>query len=91
LPLDTTFNDLRTGLVEEKGDTATVRIHYPLGEREIDTVVSLTRRDGRWYLTDYLKHAEDMLAAAAPALAPPAPPVVPPGDEIDAPSAAPER
>ena len=63
LPLDTTFADLRTGLVEEKGDTATVRIHYPLGERDIDTVVSLTRRGGRWYLTDYLKHAEDVLAA----------------------------
>ncbi|CAN7269863.1 hypothetical protein LJR168_003634 [Pseudoxanthomonas sp. LjRoot168] len=66
LPLDTTFTDLRTGLVEEKGDTATVRIHYPLGEREIDTVVSLTRRGDRWYLTDYLKHAEDVLAALPP-------------------------
>ncbi len=67
LPLDTTFTDLRTGLVEEKGDAATVRIHYPLGEREIDTVVSLTRRDGQWYLSDYLRHAEDVLAAARPA------------------------
>ncbi|KRA54279.1 hypothetical protein ASD77_06585 [Pseudoxanthomonas sp. Root65] len=74
LPLDTTFTDLRTGLVEEKGDTATVRIHYPLGEREIDTVVSLTRRDGRWYLTDYLRHADAVLAAVpAPDTLPPAP------------------
>lgn len=74
LPLDTTFNDLRTGLVEEKGDTATVRIHYPLGEREIDTVVSLTRRDGQWYLTDYLRHADAVLAALpAPDTVPPAP------------------
>lgn len=64
LPLDATFTDLRTGLVEQKGDTATVRIHYPLGEREIDTVVSLTRRDGQWYLTDYLRHADEVLAAA---------------------------
>lgn len=67
LPLDATFTDLRTGLVEQKGDTATVRIHYPLGEREIDTVVSLTRRDGQWYLSDYLRHADEVLAAAMPA------------------------
>lgn len=75
LPLDATFADLRTGLVEQKGDTATVRIHYPLGEREIDTVVSLTRRDGQWYLTDYLRHADEVLAAALPPTeALPAPP-----------------
>lgn len=74
LPLDATFTDLRTGLVEQKGDTATVRIHYPLGEREIDTVVSLTRRDGQWYLTDYLRHADAVLAALpAPDTVPPAP------------------
>ncbi|HEV7272537.1 hypothetical protein [Pseudoxanthomonas sp.] len=74
LPLDTTFTDLRTGLVEQTGDTATVRIHYPLGEREIDTVVSLTRRDGQWYLTDYLRHADAVLAALpAPDTVPPAP------------------
>jgi hypothetical protein len=83
LPLDATFADLRTGLVEQKGDTATVRIHYPLAEREIDTVVSLTRRGGQWYLTDYLRHAEDVLEAVpAPPVAPPAietPPGPPPG------------
>ncbi|WP_062353659.1 hypothetical protein [Pseudoxanthomonas mexicana] len=88
LPLDATFADLRTGLVEQKGDIATVRIHYPLGEREIDTVVSLTRRDGQWYLTDYLRHAEDVLAGAAPALTPPASPVTAPGNGT-APSPAP--
>lgn len=65
LPLDATFADLRTGLVEQRGDTATVRIHYPLAEREIDTVVSLERRGGHWYLSDYLRHAEEALAAAA--------------------------
>ncbi|MBD9480761.1 hypothetical protein [Pseudoxanthomonas sp. PXM02] len=83
LPLDTTFTDLRTGLVEEKGDTATVRIHYPLGEREIDTVVSLTRRDGQWYLTDYLRHADDVLAAALPA--PDTLPAPPPEEETPSP------
>ena len=80
LPLDTTFADLRTGLVDQKGDAATVRIHYPLGEHEIDTVVSLTRREGRWYLSDYLRHADDVLAAAAAAPAPPPSPP-PPGPD----------
>ena len=62
LELDRSLADLRTGLVEEDGDHATVRIHYPLAGREIDTLVSLTRRDGRWYLSDYLEHAAALLA-----------------------------
>jgi hypothetical protein len=62
LDLDRSLADLRTGLVEQEGDHATVRIHYPLAGREIDTLVSLTRRDGRWYLSDYLAHAAALLA-----------------------------
>ncbi len=62
LPLDHSFTELRTELVEQAGDQARVRVHYPLGDREIDTVVSLQRRGGRWYLTDYLRHAEQALA-----------------------------
>ena len=70
LPLDLSFSELRTVLVEQKGDQARVRVHYPLGDREIDTVVSLQRRDGRWYLTDYLRHAEQALAPTADEAAP---------------------
>ena len=62
LPLDRSFSELRTELVEEKGDQARIRLHYPLGKREIDTVVSLQRRDGQWYLVDHLHHAEQALA-----------------------------
>lgn len=62
LPLDRSLSELRTVLVEQKGDQARVRVHYPLGEREIDTLVSLQRRAGRWYLADYLRHAEQALA-----------------------------
>ena len=65
LPLDRSFSELRTELVEQKDDQARVRLHYPLGKREIDTVVSLRRRDGHWYLADYLHHAEQALAAPA--------------------------
>ncbi|AKC86851.1 hypothetical protein WQ53_08885 [Pseudoxanthomonas suwonensis] len=81
LDLDRSLADLRTGLVEEDGDRATVRIHYPLAGSEIDTTVSLTRRDGHWYLTDYLEHAAALLAEPpADGLLPglPAPPATEP-------------
>lgn len=70
LSLDRSFSELRTELVEQKGDQARVRVHYTLGDgrlggREIDTVVSLQRRADRWYLTDYLRHAEQALAIPA--------------------------
>src|SRR5690606_37892147 len=76
LSLDRSFSELRTELIEEKGDQARVRLHYPLGQREIDTVVSLQRRDGHWYLTDHLHHAAQALAAPvgeSPEAADPAP------------------
>lgn len=94
LDLDRSLADLRTGLVEQQGDRATVRIHYPLGDAEIDTVVSLTRRDGRWYLSDYLAHAADLLAepdggAALPdGLPAPPPPGLPPPPDDQAPEPA---
>ncbi|MEO7638737.1 MAG: hypothetical protein ABIS85_06035 [Pseudoxanthomonas sp.] len=64
LPLDRSLAALDTALVEQKGDRARVRITYPLGQRRIDTVVSLQRRDGHWYLSEPLRRAE--LALAAP-------------------------
>jgi hypothetical protein len=88
LDLDRSLADLRTGLVEQKGDQATVRIHYPLGASEIDTTVSLTRRDGRWYLTDYLEHAAALLAEPAPATLPELPPLPPPTQPPAGPAAA---
>lgn len=65
LSLDDSLSGLRTEPIEQKGDLARVRIHYSLGKREIDTVVSLQRRDGHWYLTDHLHHAEQTLATPA--------------------------
>ena len=62
LPLDRSLSALRVELVEQKGDQAQVRVHYPLGKRQIDTVASLRRRDGKWYLVEYLHHAEQALA-----------------------------
>lgn len=88
LPLEDTLTQLRTGLVKQQGDFATVRIHYPLGETDIDSQVQLERRNGRWYLSEYLHQAELARAsvpvpvtdAATDAAQPPAaaPPVTPP-------------
>ena len=44
LPLEASLTGLRTGLVQQQGDHATVRIHYPLGDREIDSQVKLERQ-----------------------------------------------
>jgi hypothetical protein len=70
LPLDRSLSGLRTELIEQEGDQAQVRLRYPLGKREIDTVVSLQRRDGHWYLVDHLGHAAQALAIPAGETAP---------------------
>jgi chorismate mutase len=62
---DQSIAGLRTELVEQEGDRASVRVHYPLGKREIDTVVSLQRLDGHWYLTDHLRHSGQALTTPA--------------------------
>ncbi len=68
LPLDRSTAGLRTTLLEQRGDRARVGVRYPLGNREIETTVSLRRRDGRWYLADSLRHAQDALGAQALAM-----------------------
>lgn len=65
LPLDQTFRELRVGLVEEKATRPGSACITRWAAGEIDTVVSLRRKDGRWYLGDYLRHAEQALAPPA--------------------------
>ena len=79
LDLDHSLSQLRIGLVEEHGDQATVRIHYPLAGTEIDTTVSLTRRDDHWYLDDYLEHAATLLRQSPDADGDGDPSLPPPG------------
>ncbi len=82
LDLDQSLDAMRTTLVSREGDRARVRMRYPLGKVEIDTVVSMERVDGHWYLSDYLRHLRALAVPApvpvptAPA-GPPAPPPVP--------------
>ncbi len=61
------YADLRgmdVQLQSQTGDLARVRMRYQLAGSPIDAVVQLERRDGRWYVSDFLRHAEDALAAA---------------------------
>lgn len=79
LDLDADLGTLEASLQQQTGDRARVRMRYRLAGQDIDTVVSLRRVDGRWYLTDYLRHAEAALARPAPAHAVPSGPVTGPG------------
>ncbi|MCI4567893.1 hypothetical protein [Lysobacter sp. CFH 32150] len=69
LDLDASFASVDARLLQQTGDSARVRLHYRLGPGEIDSVVSMQRIDGRWYLRDYLRHAEASLVPAAAASA----------------------
>jgi hypothetical protein len=63
LPLDASLAGMQVALLQQTGDSARVRMRYQLGGSDIDTVVSLQRVDGRWYLEDYLRHARSAVAA----------------------------
>ena len=63
LDLDATLAGMRASEVERDGDHARVRMQYRFGGRDIDAVIGVERRDGRWYVADFLRHAE---AAAGP-------------------------
>lgn len=65
LDLDATLDQAQATLLEQTGDSARVRLRYRLGEGAVDTVLALQRVDGRWYLRDYLRHAEASLQPAA--------------------------
>src|SRR5690606_29463693 len=58
LDLDADLATLDASLQQQTGDRARVRMRYRFAGQDIDTVVSLRRIDGRWYLEDFLRHAE---------------------------------
>ncbi|HVR82483.1 MAG TPA: hypothetical protein VHF02_10450 [Luteimonas sp.] len=66
LRLDDSLAGMQVGLQQQTGDSARVRMRYRLGGSDIDTVVSVQRVDGRWYLSDYLRHAQAAVAQRAP-------------------------
>ncbi len=90
LDLDSSLDQMTLSLVSQEGDAARVRMRYPLDGKTIDTVVAVERIDGRWYLSDFLRHARAAAAVPpAPATAPipapaDAPPLVPPTESTTA-------
>jgi len=75
LDLDAALDSVRATVTQQTGDTARLRVRYTLAGRPIDAEVRAERRDGQWYLTDLLRHAEAEAAAGkSPAGAPVPPP-----------------
>lgn len=64
LRVDETLAGLQASELDRKGNRARVRMRYTLGGRPVDAVVEVERVGGRWYLSDFLRHAEAAVAAA---------------------------
>ncbi len=90
LDLDHSLDEMTLSLDSQDGDRARVRMRYPLAGKTIDTVIAVERIDGRWYLSDFLRHARaaaalaptesaaaDALTAPGPAAPTPAPAAAP--------------
>lgn len=67
LDIDASLRALRVTLLQQTGDTARLRLQYPLAGRAIDAVVPAVRIDGHWYLADFVQRAEASLRAKPPA------------------------
>ena len=63
LDIDASLRALKVTLLQQTGDTARLRLRYPLAGRDIDAVVPAVRIDGHWYLADFVQRAEASLAA----------------------------
>ena len=66
LDLNADLDTLDASLQQQTGDQAKVRMRYRFAGADIDTVVSMRRIDGRWYVEDYLRHAEAAIARPLP-------------------------
>lgn len=64
LSLDRDLDAMQATLQVQTGDRAQVRLRYRFAGTPIDALVDLERHDGRWYLSDFMRHAE--AAASAP-------------------------
>jgi len=62
LALDADLATMQVSLQQQTGDQARVRMQYRFAGGDIDTVVTMQRVEGRWYLADYLRHARAAVA-----------------------------
>jgi hypothetical protein len=65
LDMDASLRSLNVQLLEQTGDTARLRMRYPLAGRDIDAIIPAVRIDGHWYLADFVTRAEASLTGKA--------------------------
>lgn len=68
LDLDAALDSVEVTLLEQTGDRAKLRLRYTLAGEDVDAIMLVERRQGRWYLSDLLRHAEAQAAASLPGL-----------------------
>ena len=66
LDLDGALDSVAVDLLEQTGDSARLRLRYTLAGQAIDAIVLVERRQGQWYLSELLRHAEAEAAAVLP-------------------------
>src|SRR5690606_35710771 len=91
LDLNADLATLDASLQQQTGDQARVRMRYRFAGADIDTVVSLRRIDGRWYVEDFLRHAEAAIARPLPPSPVPDPADAAPAQAQSAPATTPRR
>lgn len=65
LDLDAMLDGVSAELVAAEGDTATVKVSYPLQGKTVSFEMAMLRRDGAWYGANAITDAEAELAEAA--------------------------
>ncbi|HEX4853935.1 hypothetical protein [Arenimonas sp.] len=65
LDLDAMLDGVNAELVSAEGDTATVKVSYPLQGKTVAFEMEMLRRDGAWYGANAIRDAEAELAEAA--------------------------
>ena len=70
LDVDADLATARASLIAREGERARIRLQYTLAGKAIEAELAVERRDGHWYLTDALRHAEAEAARSANGAAP---------------------
>ena len=70
LDLDQSLDGMQAELVASEGDTARVKVSYPLFDKTVSFEMELLRRDGVWYSAEAVRQAEAELAETGPSADP---------------------
>jgi len=62
LDLNDMLAQMQFQVINQSGDEAQVQMNYRLGEQGISAVIQVEQIEGRWYVSDFLRHVTDALA-----------------------------